>query len=98
MKRNLVLTVAAIAAVAMLVVMVAELTRPAEAAQGDGPRFTVTAGTNNFVLVDGETGKAWLLVIATKKGREFESAWFPIERLNSREEVMNWRIMNTPRN
>jgi len=54
---------------------------------GDGAgRFAVSAAGNSAVLLDGSTGRTWVLNQAV----DGSSVWVPAKRLDTEEEVHRW--------
>jgi hypothetical protein len=63
-------------------------------------RYAVTASGQCTVLADTMTGETWLLCPAAN-GNPAHAAWLPIQRIDSREEALEWvsrqqRLKETP--
>jgi len=76
-----------------LVLALAGLAGWALAQPGDGPRkgngagrFAVSASGNSAVLLEGNTGKTWVL----NQGADGFSVWVPAKRLDTEEQVQQW--------
>jgi hypothetical protein len=49
--------------------------------------FTVSAAGESAVLLETKSGKTWVL----QRSVEGESAWLPAKRLDSDDDILNWR-------
>lgn len=55
--------------------------------QTDPGRFMVSPAGKSAVLLETTTGKTWLLA----ESADGDAVWLPLERLNSRDQFLEWR-------
>ena len=89
MKRTFVIAMVAAVASAALVLLVCDA-RPLQAQAGAGGKgYSVAGGGEHPVLIDPNTGKTWVLVVA--KDPRYH-VWVPVKRLDTDGDVRKWMI------
>ena len=88
-KRIAAVTMAA--AVGVLIgALVVDRPQPAQAAGGDGGRYQAVASQGAFVMVDTQSGTGWITF--AKQVDNLKYAWFPVQRLDTKQQVQAWRL------